>query len=317
MKPSTDRRKVAILVGPTGVGKSRVALELAERVPVEIVSADSRQIYRYLDIGTDKPSRSALQQVPHHFIDILDPDEEYNAGLFSRDARRVIDDIFARRGVPLVAGGSGLYVRALVDGFHDVEVREAGVKKALQERARREGTPRLHAELAAVDPEAAARLHPNDTQRVVRALEVYTLTGRPFSELNRRTNVPASFEPVFVGLLRERGELYARIEARVDKMVERGLVAEVQRLQEMGYGPDLNALQTVGYQEVFRYLAGELIESEMGVEIKKNTRRYAKRQLTWFRRDPRIEWLDLTGQRGVAGASKQALAILRNRGVIR
>jgi tRNA dimethylallyltransferase len=310
-----SQKKVPIVVGPTGVGKTEVALKLAEILGAEIVSADSRQIYRYLDIGTDKPPRSARERIPHHFIDILDPDEEYNAGFYSRDARRIIDEIFARGRLPLVVGGSGLYIRALVDGFYDAEVRDATIKKSLLERAQREGAPRLYAELAAVDPETAARLHPNDTQRITRALEVFSITGRPFSALAKQGNVPAEFQPVFVGLVRDRAELYAQIEARVDVMLSRGLVAEVQRLQEMGYGPELNALQTVGYREVFRYLAGELSESEMVAEIKKNSRRYAKRQLTWFRRDTRIVWFDLTGEKDLSEIVDQITSVLRERGV--
>ncbi len=312
-RPAEDskQRKVPILVGPTGVGKTEIALELADLLGAEIVSADSRQIYRYLDIGTAKPPPQALQRIPHHFIDILNPGEDYNAGFFARDARRVIAEIFARGRLPLVVGGSGLYVRALVDGFYDSEVRDPAVKRALHERARREGAPQLHRELASVDPETAARLHPNDTQRIVRALEVYTLTGKPFSELLHSGNVPAEFQPIFVGLTRHRKELYDRIEARVDKMLEQGLVQEVRRLQEKGYGPHLNALQTVGYQEVFRYLAGDLTEAEMVAEIKKNTRRYAKRQLTWFRRDARVEWVDLSRMGTLSDAVARILAMLR------
>lgn len=311
---SEDRPRVLFLVGPTGVGKTEVALQLAPRLDAEIVSADSRQVYRHLNIGTAKPSPEDLARVPHHLIDLLDPDEDYNAGFFARDGRRVIDDILGRGHLPLVVGGSGLYIRALVDGFYDANVRDPELKRVLQERAAREGTPRLHAELAAVDPQTAARLHPNDTQRVIRALEVIQLTGRPFSELQSRENVPADFDPFFVGLQRQRSELYAMIDARVEAMIRAGLVEEVRGLQKLGYGPQLNALQTVGYREVFQFLRGEIGEEEMIAEIKKNSRRYAKRQLTWFRRDPRIVWIDVTGETDAAVISERILQLLKEAG---
>jgi tRNA dimethylallyltransferase len=285
--------KVLFIVGPTGAGKTALSLELAKRNDAEIVSADSRQVYRYMNIGTAKPTPEQLAAVPHHFIDIVNPDEYYSAGQFGSEARRVIADIFARGKLPLVVGGSGLYIRALVDGLFEPKIADDAVKNALKEEARQGGILAMYEKLQRVDPATAERLHPTDTQRILRALEVYQITDRPFSEYLKIPPQPAEFEPVFIGLFLERRELYARIEARVDAMLDAGFMEEVKELQQRGYGPHLNALQTVGYKEAFLHLANELSYGEMINLFKQKSRNYAKRQLTWFRNDPRVQWLDL------------------------
>lgn len=287
------KKQVLLVVGPTGVGKTDLSISLAERLDAEIVSADSRQIYKYMDIGTAKPSKTQLSAVPHHFIDIKKPDEYYSAGQYGNDARQCIDEIFARRKQPMVVGGSGLYIRALVDGLFEPKIADREIKIQLQSEVNTKGIAVLYDRLRQLDPATAARLHSTDTQRILRALEVQQIAGRPFSEFLQTKPKPADFAPVFVGLTRERQHLYARIDARVDDMLAMGLLAEVRKLQALGYSPDLNALQTVGYKEAFLHLAGKLTFEEMADLIKQKTRNYAKRQLTWFRKDRRIRWLNL------------------------
>jgi len=285
--------KVLIIVGPTAVGKTELSLKIAERLRAEIVSADSRQVYRYMDIGTAKPTADELARVRHHFIDIRDPDQYYSAGEYGREARQCIAGLLQKKIQPVVVGGSGFYIRALVDGLFAPHFSDPAVKEKWRQRIREQGAEAVFEILRQVDPVTAGRLHVNDTQRVVRALEVYELAGTPISSFRKGREKPADFQPVFVGLSRERTRLYERIEKRVEQMIKAGLVDEVKSLQEKGWGPQLNALRTVGYQEVFSFLAGEISFEEMIRLIKMNSRRYAKRQLTWFRKDERIHWLDL------------------------
>jgi len=283
---------VPIIVGPTGVGKTDLSLMVAEKLPVEIVSADSRQIYRHLSIGTDKILDSIRKKIPHHMIDICNPDEYFSAGMYSRIARKVIGEIQQRGKVPLVVGGSGFYISALVDGIFELDVHDNQVRAGLHERLRREGQESLYAELKKCDAEYASKISPADKQRTMRALEIYIVTGRSFSSWHERDTEPAPFKPLMIGLTMERQILYERIEKRVEKMLEAGLMNEVQKLIHMGYRPGMNALNTVGYKEAFQYLQGELTFDEMVDLIKRNSRRYAKRQLTWFRRDTRIRWIE-------------------------
>ncbi len=285
---------VLVICGPTGVGKTALSLAVAEQVPVEIVSADSRQIYRHMDIGTAKPSPAELARVPHHFIDIFDPGRDYSAGEYSRDARRVIAEIFERGRLPLVVGGSGLYLRALLEGFFDLEIKDEDLRRTLKNRLKTDGIAALYAEFARVDPELAAKTHPNSVKRVLRALEVYYLTGKPLSLIQREHRDPAPFGRVKIGLTMERPKLYARINRRVEEMFDAGLVAEVRGILQMGYAPTLNALNSVGYKEVIAYLQGEMDLFACKEAVKQNTRRYAKRQLTWFRRENDLQWLDIT-----------------------
>ena len=283
--------KALVLVGPTGVGKTDLSLAIAEKISVEIVSADSRQVYRYMDIGTSKPSRRQRRRVVHHLIDVVDPDQKYNAGMYGRQAREAVRGILERNRIPLIVGGSGLYIGALLDGFFEEQIGGDEVRQVLKERIAKEGSPSLFEELKQVDPAAAERLHPNDAQRIVRALEVFLVTGRCLSEWQRALSQPCEFEPLMLGLSLPRAQLYQRIENRVERMIEAGLIREVQELIARGYTSDLNALQTVGYQEAFSFLEGKQTLAETIEMIKRNTRRYAKRQMTWFRRDSRIRWL--------------------------
>lgn len=285
-------RTVLVLTGPTGIGKTELSLALAAHYPLEIVSADSRQIYRYLDIGTAKPSPEMRREIPHHFIDILDPDEDYSAGQYSDAARRVIEGIFQRGRLPLVVGGSGLYIRALVEGFFKARAEDPALRAQLQERLVVEGIEPLYAELQALDPRAAIKIHPNNTRRVIRALEVCLAARRPITRLQEEQPDPAPFRSLKLCLTTERKALYARIAHRCEAMFETGLVGEVQKILDMGYDPSNNSLNSVGYKEVIGYLQGAFKLPECIELVKQNTRRYAKRQYTWFRSEPGVVWLE-------------------------
>ncbi|NOX38841.1 MAG: tRNA (adenosine(37)-N6)-dimethylallyltransferase MiaA [Calditrichaeota bacterium] len=306
IRQSTPRLpRILVLVGPTGVGKTRVSLEIARRLPVEIISADSRQIYRYMDIGTDKPPVEVRRKIPHHFIDILNPDQEYSAGQFARDARKVVLQILSRNRVPLVVGGSGLYIRALLEGFLGKDYRDDQLRQQLLQRVQEEGEEALYRELQRRDPETAAGIHPHNVKRVLRALEITYLAGRPASEVRRTQKDPAPFVGVKFGLTMERQALYEQINARVEWMFDQGLVEEVRRLLAMGYSPKLNALNTVGYKEVIDFLE-EKIDLYTCVErVKQNTRRYAKRQYTWFRAEPDIRWFTLEHPADVSSVARK------------
>lgn len=285
-------KRVLFIVGPTGIGKTEISLTLAEQMDAEIVSADSRQVYRFMDIGTAKPTKEQLARVPHHFIDIKYPDESYSAGQYGSEARHCIAEIFQRGKQPMVVGGSGLYLQALAEGFFGPRISDERVKADLKNRLQNQGLATLYAELSEVDPVTAARLHATDTQRILRALEVYQITGQPFSGHLKKKPAPPGFAPCWVGLTRDRPTLYARIEARVDAMVDAGLIDEARELLRKGYRPQLNALQSVGYQEAILFLQNKLTYPEMVRLIKQKTRNYAKRQITWFKKDERVKWLD-------------------------
>lgn len=287
---------VLILVGPTAVGKTRMGTLIAEKLPVEIVSADSRQVFQYMDIGTAKPSKEILRLIPHHFIDILKPDEHYSAGIFGSQARKVIDEIFSRKKVPLVVGGSGLYIKSLLSGFFGEDVRDEKIRESLHKRLETEGSDSLHRDLAKVDPEAAQKIHPQNSQRLVRALEVYLASGMKISDLQKRSLPPPSFAVLKFGLIKNRLKLYQDINDRVERMFQDGLLAEVAHILDKGYESNLNSLNTVGYKETIEYLNGKLDFDECVEQIKRNSRHYAKRQLTWFNADPEIQWLEVETQ---------------------
>jgi tRNA dimethylallyltransferase len=292
----TDAKPILIIAGPTAVGKTDASLALAQERGAEIVSADSLQIYRGMDIGTAKPSRQQRRLVYHHLIDIVEPNQPYSVGDYLRDARAAIDGILSSGGVPIVVGGTGLYIRALMRGlFHgppaDLELRE----RLLQREA--EGEPgTLYADLVNVDPEAAVKIHPNDLRRTVRALEVFYLRDRKLSDFHREhafQDRPYRFRLVF--LVRNRLELYDRIEQRVDRMIEEGLEAEVRTLLDRGLSPDLASMQGLGYKHFIDHFLGRTSRDEATALLKRDTKRYAKRQFTWFRREPEALWIDITG----------------------
>ncbi len=284
-------REIVVIVGPTASGKTAAGIAVAKTIGGEIISADSRQVYRSLTIGTAKPTDAEREGIPHHFIDILDPDEEYNAGLFGEQARGVIDEVFLRRNVPIVVGGSGLYVRSLIDGLFDGPGADPEFRHAMELRLRRGELPMLLEELRQIDPVTAGTIDPTKPRRIVRALEVFHTTGRPLSSVQKEGRPEIRFRARQFGIRWDRAELYRRIDARVESMMTRGLVEEVVELQSRGFSLALNALNTVGYAEVFAMLAGEISKEAMVRLIQQNTRRYAKRQLTWFTADARITWV--------------------------
>lgn len=282
-----------MIVGATGSGKTAVSLPLAEALGAEIISADSRQVYRLLDIGTAKPTRAEQQRVPHHFIDIRFPDQEYTAGLFGIEAREVIGKIHARGRVPLVVGGSGLYIRSLIDGLFNAPPVSREVRSVLAGRLAREGIERLMNELRAVDPVFAAQVDPTKPRRVLRALEVYAATGIPLSVMHRERKPVIRSTPRLFGLTWKREDLAARIEHRCAAMMEAGLLEELDGILARGYPPSLESLNTVGYAEALAFRRGDIDRETMLRQFVIHTRQYAKRQRTWFRRDARIRWLEM------------------------
>ncbi|MCD6535250.1 MAG: tRNA (adenosine(37)-N6)-dimethylallyltransferase MiaA [Deltaproteobacteria bacterium] len=278
--------EIVLLSGPTAVGKSAVALEVARECRAEIVNGDSLQVYRYLDIGTAKPDLEERSLVSHHLFDILDPDQSFNATGFQVRADAVIAEISSRGRLPLVVGGTGLYLRALLFGLCPMPDIDAGVRAELEGRLVLEGSEALHAELARIDEPMAARLAPRDRIRVLRALETILSTGKSlayFQEQHRFLNPRYRFLHIFLDL--EREQLYQRINQRVEVMLEKGLVDEVKGLLEKGFGAELKPLKSIGYRQINDYLAGRIPLDQAVADIKQATRRYAKRQLTWFRND--------------------------------
>ena len=288
-----SKKPAVFIVGPTGVGKTHFGFQLAKRLGGEIISADSRQMYRYINIGTDKPPQAMREEIPHYFIDILEPDEYYNAGLYGKDVREKIQEIQSRGKIPFIVGGSGLYIRAIIEGFFAETTKDYAVKKKLQEKAKNEGNEGLYKELQKIDSAFAARITLNDTQRIVRGLEVYMATGVPLTEHWKNKGNSITFTPLIIGLRMNRLELYETINKRVDKMLEQGLIEEVKLLKQKGFSPELNSLQTYGYKETFQYLEGELTIDELKEKIKKRTRNFAKRQITWFKKMKDIIWVDI------------------------
>jgi tRNA dimethylallyltransferase len=281
-----------LLMGPTACGKTALALELAARFPVEIISVDSAQVYRGMDVGTAKPSRGIREAVPHHLIDVRDPSESYSAGMFRRDALRLIAGIRARGRVPLLVGGTMLYFRALTRGIAPLPEADAEVRGRIDARARAVGWPALHAEVAARDPEAAARIRPADGQRIQRALEVMELTGRRLSELQKHSEPTSLSFATFSLLPVERDELYRRIDLRFLQMMQAGFMDEVRSLRERGdLDADLPSLRAVGYRQLWAHLAGECTLDAAISAGQRATRNLAKRQLTWVNADPCVHWL--------------------------
>lgn len=284
---------IIAIVGPTAVGKSQLALSLAQAFDGEVVNADSRQVYRYMDIGTAKPSLEERRSIPHHLIDIVEPNETFSLALYQPLAHKAIEDILRRDKLPLLVGGSGLYVWSLIEGWRIPKVPpNPHFRRQMEQKAAKEGVGSLHRQLQQIDPEAAKKIDPRNVRRVIRALEVYEATHTPFSQLQGKE--PPPFDTLILGLTTQRDELYRRINGRVDIMIKQGLVEEVSSLVEKGYGLDLPAMSSVGYRQIGQFLQGEMDLSAAVQQINFETHRFARHQYAWFRlKDPRIRWFDI------------------------
>jgi len=295
--PLDKKIPLIVMMGPTAVGKSALAIELAHAFGLEIVNADSMQIYRGMDIGSAKPSLRERELVTHHLIDIKNPDQEFSAAQFKEEASTIIFSLAQEDKKVLVVGGTGFYIKALTQGLFPAPRADLKLRARLREQERTQGKWYLYQELKKIDSPAAAKIHPNDTFRIIRALEVFSLTGKPISEQQKNHQFKHShFKLLKIGLTRDRKELYLRIEERVDTMLEKGLIDEVKLLLTRGYPPTSRPFQSLGYTQILSYLQGDLSYDEAVRLIKRNTKRYAKRQLTWFRKDSEIRWFSLPHQ---------------------
>ena len=284
---------IICIAGPTASGKTALAVALAKELNGEVVSCDSMQVYRRMDIGTAKPSLDEMQGIPHHMIDVAEPDEDFSVSRYCNLARPIVEDILSRGKTAVIAGGTGLYMDSLIQGNDFAPFPSTGVREKLEQEARAQGIQVLYDRLAAIDPEAAGRLHLSDQKRIIRALEVYLETGETITEHNRKTQLlPPRFSPIWLGLdFENRAELYERIDRRVGIMLEQGLIGEIQGLLSSGIPEKCTAIQAIGYKEFVAALNGECTLEEAADQVRQSSRRYAKRQLTWFRRNKSIHWL--------------------------
>lgn len=289
MKQS-QRPPLIVILGPTAVGKTSVSIELAHRLDGEIVSADSRLLYRGMDIGTAKPTEDEIKDVPHHLIDVADPDENWSLAIYQRMAYRVIDEIHSREKLPFLVGGTGQYIRAIIEGWRIPRQKpDFYLRETLETWAEEIGNEALHRRLMVLDPEAAGQIDYRNLRRTIRALEVILKSGERFSDLRRKQKCP--YRPIILGIERPRDALYERVDQRIDQMLDEGLVDEVRTLLDKGYSPDLPTLSAIGYAEIIQYLRGEIDFEEAVTLIRRNTRTFVRRQANWFKSDdPRIEW---------------------------
>lgn len=293
MTSDTMEPPVILIAGPTAVGKTAFAIELATALDTEIVNADSMQVYRYMDIGTAKPTTRERAAAKHHLLDVVNPDEPFDAALYERLAQPVLEGLRKRGKPPVVVGGTGLYMKVLTRGICPEAPGSPGVREQLLHSEKKLGLHGLHAELVRVDPVLGGRIHPNDRQRILRALEVYRSTGKRLSDRQEEHRFrKENYRTVKVFLTLERNEIYERIDRRVRVMLDEGFEEEVRRLLGMGFGPELKPMQSLGYKQLVRVLAGDCPLEEAVSDIQKETRRYAKRQMTWFRGDPDFTWFD-------------------------
>ena len=298
--------KIVVILGPTAVGKSELALELADEISGAIVNADSQQVYRYLDIGTGKPAKAERERVEHFMIDVVDPDEEFNAALYRRLASERIEQIHRREQNVVVCGGTGLYLKALTQGLFEGPGQNGEIRQALEQRIENEGLASLYREILGIDPSVASTIHPNDRLRTIRALEVYQMTGKRLSEWQTEHAFHEQpFDVLKIGLNRERGELYDLINRRSERMVEAGFLDEVRGLVTKGYSLSLKPLLSVGYRQMGEVLQGQQELPDALAEMKRETRHLAKRQLTWFRGDREVRWFDPQQRSEIIEAAKK------------
>ncbi len=300
------------LVGPTAIGKTRLSIDLAKEFNCEIVGVDSMQVYKLMDIGTAKITKEEMEGVPHHLIDIVFPDEHYDAARFAKDADEAIKAISAKGKIPLLTGGTGLYLKAFTEGlFDDIKV-DQDIRDNLKNRLKSEGLAKLNDELAVCDKVSAERIHPNDSFRIVRALEIYHSTGLPWSvhiENHRRQNSINRPDVVIIGLTCERSRLYERINVRTKIMLDSGFEQEVRALIENGYGPELKSMSSIGYRHMCSYLAGSIDCDELYETLARDTRRYAKRQYTWFNKVEGLQWFEVSDDDLIKKQIAQSLAL--------
>ncbi|MEC0283236.1 tRNA (adenosine(37)-N6)-dimethylallyltransferase MiaA [Terribacillus saccharophilus] len=288
-----DKQKVIVVVGPTGVGKTQLSIEIAKRYGGEVISGDSMQIYKSMDIGTAKVTKEEQQGIPHHLIDIRDPDEHYSAADFQADVEACVQDIAGRGKLPIIAGGTGLYIQAALYAYDFSEAkRDDSYQQQLEQEAQAHGPLHLHKQLQAVDPVQAERIHPNNVRRVIRALEIFHRTGKRMSD-HEETEPDARYDAIMIGLDMDRDLLYEQINLRVDKMLAEGLLEEVKRLVESGI-QDTQSMRAIGYKEFIPYLEGKMDWEDTVDQLKQNSRRYAKRQYTWFRNKMNVDWYSIT-----------------------
>ena len=299
MTTSKKNSTLLILLGPTGVGKTEISTKLAQKISdIEIVSADSMQIYKYMDIGTAKPNKTILKRIKHHMIDIIDPAENFDVIQYNKLATEIILDIFKRNKIPILVGGSGLYISSIIKPLFSGPGKNVDYRKNLEEKVKIYGKEYLYEKLSKIDPISTSRIKPNDLRRVIRALEVYKSTGKPISYLQKndsnKYNKSAKFKYYIIGLKRNRDNLYQKINVRVDKMIKDGFIEEVKDLRAKGYDANLNSMQGLGYKQINKYLDGEYDKETAINLIKRDTRHYAKRQMTWFNNKIKnIQWIDL------------------------
>lgn len=311
------KKPLVIITGPTAVGKTALSLDLARAVNGEIISADSMQVYKHMDIGSAKIMPEEMEGIPHHLIDVIEPEEEFHVVKFQEMAKAAMEEIYARGRIPVVTGGTGFYIQALV---RDIDFTETGGDEAyrqeLEQLAKEQGAEVLHELLAKVDPVSAEEIHANNVKRVIRALEYYHFTGEPISVHNAEQRQKTSpYQFVCFVLNRDRAELYRRIDQRVDLMLEQGLLEEVKKLADMGYTKDMVSMQGLGYKELLAYLDGELSYDEAVYILKRDTRHFAKRQLTWFKREADVTWVNVDDGRSREQILADMLTICRERGL--
>ena len=289
-----NKPKILCVVGPTASGKTDYAVELALKCGGEVVSCDSMQIYKHMDIGTAKPTADEMKGVKHHMIDIIEPNESFSVARFSEMARECIDDILLRGKMPVLCGGTGLYFDSTINNINFIQMdTDEEYRQYLASAAKEEGNEYVYKILKRVDEESAESIHPNNLKRVIRALEIYKTTGKKKSELDKEQLSEPLYEPEITGLMRDREVLYDRINKRVDIMMEKGLVEEVSELIKMGIDTEATSMQAIGYKEIIEYLDGKTSLSDAVDKIKRESRRYAKRQLTWFKRNEKIHWINI------------------------
>ncbi|MFD1270332.1 tRNA (adenosine(37)-N6)-dimethylallyltransferase MiaA [Paenibacillus motobuensis] len=306
-----DKPNLLVLIGPTAVGKTKLSIEIAKAFSCEIISGDSMQVYRGMDIGTAKIQSSEMEGIPHHLIDVLNPDEPFSVAQFQDSCRQLIPEIGERGKLPFIVGGTGLYVESVCYEYQFTDIgADEGFRSQMQNIADEEGNEALHARLAAVDPQSAERLHPNDVRRVIRALEIYHMSGTTLSSQLESQNKQSPYNLCIIGLTMDRQMLYNRIEQRIDEMMDAGLVDEVRSLLGRGFTRNLISMQGLGYKEILEHLEDGVPLEDAVTKLKRDTRRFAKRQLSWFRHMKDISWVDVTDHKNFSGNLEAVRAII-------